>query len=217
MSKTLQELIAPLGDVRAAAVAGMVGPLWLGGTILGLTWLQYDFMLGLRWHPLRAPTLDWPSGLALGPYGWLMVGTFVLCGVLMGAFAIGLHRGIAGGTGSRVGPVLLGVTGVALILLGFKADPTFRTTPRTLPGDIHDLAFALLGLSLLPALFFLWRRFRQDPFWRGHASYTLFTALFAAPAFLLSRLAFYLFLVVVLVWFQITAVRLWQVARRRRA
>lgn len=63
--------------IHVAALAGMAGPLLLGGTIAALTWLQRDFMRGLGWNPISAPTLDWPSGLALGPYGNVMEAAFI--------------------------------------------------------------------------------------------------------------------------------------------
>ena len=99
-------------SARSAALAGIVGPLVLGGMIGVLTVLQYQFMIGLRWHPLRAPTTDWPSGLALGPYGWLMVATFVVSGLLLMYFALGLHQAVHKTT--RSGPALLMIAGVAL-------------------------------------------------------------------------------------------------------
>ena len=193
--------------VRAAAVAGMVGPVLVAATLLGLTVAQYDFMLGLGWRPLADPAGAWPSGLALGPYGWAQVANFVLSGVLLMIFAAGLHLGATGGRGSRVGPALLFVAGAAMALMGFETDPPIQSTgPRTLHNFIHDLAFALFVLALLPAFFFLWRRFREDALWRGQARYTLVTGVLATLLLFLSGVAYYLFLAVVLVWFEITAV-----------
>jgi hypothetical protein len=63
---------------------------------------------------------------------------------------------------------------------------------------------------LLLALVFLWRRLRRDALWRGHAPYTLFTGAFAVLLLFLPEAAFYLFLVVVLAWFEVTALRLWR-------
>jgi hypothetical protein len=197
-------------SIRNAAIAGMVGPLVLGGMIGILTVVQYDFLVELRWHPLRAPTTYWPSGLALGPYGELMVGTFVVSGLLLARFAVGLHRGIRGG--SRSGPAWLVVAGGALMLLGFKTDVEYGGATRTLVGTIHDVAFSLLGVALLAALFALARRFGQDPAWRGHARYTVLTGILVAPAFLFKGIVFYAFLANVLVWFELTAWRLWWIA-----
>ena len=74
--------------LRLAALAGMIGPVLLAGAIVVLTVAQYDFIRSLRWDPLTAPTVDWPSGLSLGPYGGWMVAAFVTCGLLLPGFAL---------------------------------------------------------------------------------------------------------------------------------
>ncbi len=194
--------------VRAAAVAGMVGPVLFTTVLLALTATQYDFMLGIGWRPLEDPAGAWPSGLALGPYGWVQVLNFVLSGLLLAIFAVGLHLGTTDGRGSRVGPALFFAAGAAMVFMGFETDPIRRTDPRTLHGLLHDFAFVLFVLALLPAFFFLRRRLRKDPLWRGHARYTLVTGLLATLLLLLPGVAYYLFLAAVLVWFEVTAIRL---------
>jgi uncharacterized membrane protein YidH (DUF202 family) len=186
----------------------MVGPALFAVTLLALSLLQYDFMLGIGWQPIGDPAGAWPSGLALGPYGWAQTLTFVLSGILLAIFAAGLHLG--GGRGSWTGPSLLFAAGAALALMGFETDPIRRTGPRTVHGLIHDLAFVLFVLALLPAFYFLWRRFREDPAWRGHARYTLASGMIATLLLLLPGVAYYLFIVVVLVWISITGVKLWR-------
>lgn len=189
------------------ALAGIVGPLWLGGTIATLTLFQYDFQRSLGWHPLHAPTVDWPSGLALGPYGGWMIAAFIGSGSLLIVFASRLGQHLEG---ARRAAFLLTAAGVALALLGFKTDPTFLPTPRTWHGALHDAAFVLLGLTLFPAMLLLTARFRADPRWRGHAAYTLATLLLAAPAFAIKGLAFYVFLAAMIGWFVATAARVWR-------
>jgi hypothetical protein len=188
----------------------MVGPVLFATTLLALTLVQYHFMLGIGWQPLGDPAGAWPSGLALGPYGWAQTLNFVLSGILLALFAAGLHLGTTEGHGSWTGPALLFIAGAAMTLMGFETDPILRPGPRTLHGLIHDLAFVLLVLALLPAFFFLWRRFREDPAWRGHARYTLATGMIATLLLLLPGVAYYLFIVVVLVWISITGVKLWR-------
>ncbi len=199
--------------VRAAAVAGMVGPVLFAATLLALTVLQFDFMLGMGWRPFADPAGAWPSGLALGPYGWAQNASFVLSGTLLMLFAAGLHHGATGGRGSWIGPALLCVAGAAMALMGFETDPIQSTGPRTLHNLIHDLAFALFVLALLPSFFFLWRRFRKEVPWRNHARYTLATGVIAALLISLPGVAYYLFVVVVLVWMEATAIRLWRLSR----
>ena len=38
--------------IRLAALAGTVGPIVLGGTLLARSVLEYDFMVGIGWHPV---------------------------------------------------------------------------------------------------------------------------------------------------------------------
>jgi uncharacterized membrane protein YidH (DUF202 family) len=204
MPVTKERLITP----RRAALAGMTGPALFGGSLATLTALQYDFLLGIGWQPLGDPSGAWPSGLSLGPYGWVQDLNFALSGSLLAVFAVGLHRGITGG--SRSGPALLFVAGVAMALLAFETDPMDRAGPRTLHGSVHDAAFVLFVLALVPALFLLWRRMREDTRWRGHASYTLATALIASACLVLPGAAYYLLLAAVLAWFEVTAVKLWR-------
>ncbi len=192
--------------MRLTAIAGIIGPILLAATIIGLTLLQLPFLRSLGWDPIYAPTVDWPSGLALGPYGVWMVAAFAICGVLLLVFAAGLEQSIV--PGSPWGTRLLALSGVCLALLAFRADPTFLGTPRTLWGAIHDGAYIALGLSLLPALLLLAARFGRDPRWRGHGPFTVATALVAAPAFALKGILVYLFLGSLLLWFVLTALRL---------
>lgn len=88
-----------------------------------------------------------------------------------------------------------------MTLMGFETGPTRHTTPRTLHGWIHDLA-------LLSALFFLWRRLRRDPLWQNHARYTLVTGILAVLLLFLPGVAYFLFLAAVLLWIELTALRL---------
>ena len=200
-------LISP----RNAALAGTLGPILFAGGLVTLTTLQYDSLLGIGWEPLRDPSGAWPSGLSLGPYGWMQDLNFALSGMLLAIFAVGLHRGIRGV--SKTGPELLFVAGLAMALLAFETDPIEDIGPRTLHGWVHDASFVLFVLALISALFLLWRRMREDRLWRGHARYTLVTAILAMTLLFLPGVAYYLFLVVVLVWLEATAIKLRSVTR----
>ena len=157
----------------AGAFAGMVSPVLFGAVLALLTALQHDFMIGIGWRPLVDPADAWPSGLALGPYGFLQIANFVASGLLLALFAIGLHLEVGDGRGSEVGPCLLFVAGAAMALMGFETDPIRRVGPRTLHGLIHDAAFVLFVLALLAALFMLGQRFKTAPLARTLSLHTL--------------------------------------------
>ena len=81
---------------RLAALAGMIGPLLFGSILLVLTVVEYDFMRIQGWEPLSVATVVWPSGLALGPYGYVMTAAFLVNGLLVGVFALGLGQTLPG-------------------------------------------------------------------------------------------------------------------------
>ena len=184
--------------LRNAALAGMIGPALFALIVVVLTVAQYGFMVDLGWDPIGASDVPWPSGLALGPLGWLQVVNFILLGLALMVFAVGLHRGVAARVrGSVIGPVFLVAAAVALVLSAFKTDPSLSGGPQSWHGLIHGLAFMLLVLSLLLSFLMLWWRLRRDPLWRGYDLYTIITAVLYVVFFLsASQWAFYLFLAV---------------------
>ena len=195
--------------VMAAALAGMLGSVLFLSVLLTLTALQYDFMRGIGWHPLADPAGAWPSGLALGPYGGLQDATFVVSGLLLALFSVGLSIGTTDERNSPLGPALLFMAGIAMSLMAFETDPIYRVGPRSLHGLIHDAAFVLFILALLAALFSLWRGYRKRLQWRGHARYTLATGMLAVLLLFLPGVAYYLFILTLLAWIFVTATRLW--------
>jgi hypothetical protein len=196
--------------ITAAAIAGMMGPALFGTVLLALSALEYDFMLGIGWRPVADPAGAWPSGLALGPYGLAQVANFVVSGLVLAFFALGLHLGTRDRHGSPLGPAFLFVAGTAMSLMGFETDSIRRVGPRSLHGLIHDAAFVIFVICFVAAVFSLWRRFEADPRWRGHARYTLATGILAVLLLLLPGVAYYLFVVALLAWIEVTAIHLWR-------
>jgi hypothetical protein len=194
----------------SAAIAGTIGPVLFGSVLISLSVLEYDFMLGIGWHPVTNPAGAWPSGLALGPYGPAQVANFVVSGLLLAFFSLGLQLGTKDGHSPPLGPAFLFVAGTAMMLMGFETDPIRRIGPRSLHGLIHDAAFVIFVLAFLAALFSLWRKFELVPRWRGHARYTLATGMLTVLLLLLPGVAYYLFIVVLLAWIEVTAIRLWR-------
>ena len=193
---------------KLTVLAGILGPALFASALAVLTYLQYDFLLGLGWDPLHDPTHDWPSGLSLGPYGGWMIAAFLLCGLLLSAFALGLGESIKPGRFSKISIRLFFVAGLALMGESFLTDPLNRHLPHTWHGILHDAFFVILGLSMMPAMLGLATAFRADQRWRGLARYTWLTAASALPAFFIKGIAFYFFLAAVLVWCEVIAWRL---------
>lgn len=188
--------------IKLAAWAGIIGPILLGCVITLLTMAEYDFMTSIGWR-LDAP-LDWPSGLALGAYGWLMTLTFLISGTLIIIFASGLRLSLPAGWPTTIATWLLIAAGFGMIGLISPTDKTIRTTPATWHGRLHDSSFVIIGITLMPAMalmgFALWKKGQ-----RALAIYTWITAALAIPTFWLKGFAFYIFLLAILTWCEVIA------------
>ena len=195
---------------RLAALAGICGPIIFGLTLAVLTFVKYDFLRSLGWNPLTAPTFDWPSGLALGAYGWIMTTIFIINGGLIIFLAFGLFPLLPHFPVSRAACLLLAASGLALMGLAFTTDPTIRSTPATWHGRLHDASFVMLGLTLLPAMLLLGITFRRDKRWINLLFYTFLTLALIFPSFWLKGVAFYVFLGAILVWMEVIALRLYK-------
>jgi hypothetical protein len=121
------------------------------------------------------------SQLLLGDQGWLEIFSFVVSGVLILAFAVGLRRALTTNRGSRWGPLMVGVAGLGLVIAGISTpDPAFGYPPGAPSGPIqsssgHDtvhLLAALLVFGGLPIACFVFARgFRaaRDAAWSGYS------------------------------------------------
>jgi hypothetical protein len=194
----------------------LLGPILFVAVVITLTILKYDFLRDLGWHPINDPTFDWPSGLALGRYGIVMTLTFIVSGGLIAFLASRLYldlltssrRRLRPAAASKTGSILLAFAGIAMACLSFTTDPTIRDTPATWHGQLHDLSFVILGLTLMPSMLILGKAFRDDPHWGNLSLYTWLTAALALPTFFLKGAAFYVFLFAILVWMEVVAIRL---------
>lgn len=111
------------------------------------------------------------SLLANGELGWIQITNFTLTGAMMVAFAVGLHRALAGGRGGRWAPLLVGAfgVGIALSALVFRADPAQGFPPgapeqpeMTTLGALHYPVAGVAFLSLIVASFILASRFAGE-------------------------------------------------------
>jgi hypothetical protein len=189
--------------IQWAAMSGIVGPILFAVVVTGLTIAQADFMRTLGWNPL-GPVIDWPSGLALGPYGWLMTITFFVCGAMMAFFAYGLQLAL----NEKIATTLLMIAGLAMMGLIASTDRTLSAAPRTWHGLLHDGFFALLGFTMMPGMLLLGRVFQKREHWKKFAVYTWGTLAFVIPTFWLKGVAFYVFLLAILTWSIVIAFRL---------
>lgn len=104
--------------------------------------------------------------LTTGDLGWIHRTNYIVAGVLMLLFAVGVRRMLRQGRGARWGPLLLGLYGVAYITSGlFPADPVVGFPPGTVSESTtwHGIAqmasrsvssAALIAASLVIARWF---------------------------------------------------------------
>ncbi len=195
-----------------AAVAGVLSPLLFAAVILTLTIVEYPFMRSLGWDPLMHPTFDWPSGLALGPLGWIMTSTFIASGLLMSTFAWGL-RGAFDDLNGQIGTILLTCAGIAMMGLAFSTDRPITPLPISWHGWLHDLSFMTLGILIIAAMIMLALSFAKRKEWKALAPFTWLIFVLAIPTFTIKGIVFYAFLVAILALNEAVAIRLWKVEK----
>ena len=124
------------------------------------------------------------SSLSIGPSGWIQQVNFIVTGVLVLGYAVGLKGSFDGYAGSTWGPRLVGLVGAGLVGAGvFTTDPVFgypTTHPLllsqvTLHGHLHDLSSACVFVLLPGACIVFARLFRRKGEIRW-ATYSLLTA-----------------------------------------
>jgi hypothetical protein len=108
------------------------------------------------------------SLLENGDLGWVQVANFLLTGVMLLAFSVGLRRALHGSAGGTWSPLLIGVFGLSLMVAGvFRADPALGFPPGTPPtggavsshGVVHFAAAGVGFLAVAASCFVLARRF----------------------------------------------------------
>ncbi len=157
----------------------LAGPLFIGVSLIqALSRQGFD----LTRHPL--------SMLSLGDLCWIQITNFVLSGLLVIAYAVGMWRPLHPGRGGNwgPGPWLVGTSGLCLILVGvFPTEPGLGFPPgapegilpvMSLHARVHNMALFVAISSLAVACFVFGRRFASVRQW-GWAAYCVATGVAA--------------------------------------
>jgi hypothetical protein len=202
----------PTRVATLSVIAGIVGISFLICIIVVLSALQLDFLRALGWHPITAPTMDWPSGLALGPYGAVMTLTFGTTALALAIFGAGSYAWLTHlRMNSRTGAVCaIGIIFAALGMAGlmFDTDPTLTTTQATLHGRLHDASYILLGAGLALWMSCHIRVTGSHPRFRNSAVVTLACLIAMGVGFVLKGLLFYGVFVAMAIWVIMHALQL---------
>jgi hypothetical membrane protein len=174
------------------------------------------------------------SLLTNGDLGWIQITNFVLTGLMVLAFAVGLRRVLRPGVGSVWAPRLVAVYGAGLIGAGaLRADPAmgFPVGTPDGPGEVtwHGIGHFVVGgigfLCLIAACFVIAHRFSRDGR-RGLARYARVTGVVFLAGFVgiasgsgstATTLAFVGAVVWVWAWLSATATHLYRVAARSQS
>jgi hypothetical membrane protein len=147
----------------------------VGCGLIGAASFVVAFLAEGATRPGYSAWRNFVSQLATGDDGWMQTVNFLVCATLMIAFSVGLWRTLGVRGSGRLGAVLVGLFGVALLVAGtFVTDPGLGYPPaatapvlQTSHGVIHGLA-GLACFTLLPAaLVTLGFSFRHVTEWRG--------------------------------------------------
>ena len=128
------------------------------------------------------------SQLGTGDRGWLFATTFVIGGLLLALFAIGLRGALGGGKGATWGPIMVMVAALGFVVGGLVPTdpalgyPTNETGPPSAAAAIHQIAGLLIFAGIAAAAFIIARRIAEDG--RGWAIYS------RASGVLITALAF---------------------------
>ena len=132
--------------------------LWCGvlaGPLLVLVLLGQSL-----WRPGYDLGTDAISTLSLGPHGWVQITAFVVVGLLVAAFGLGVRRSGGDGRAARAGGVLLVVMGAGLVGLG-----VFVLDPVGWHGRLHDVSTGVVLNAAILAVVLLsvgwWREGRR--------------------------------------------------------
>lgn len=170
-----------LSQRRLAAWAGIIGPALFVAVFTIEGWLR----------PGYNALSTYVSALSLGPRGWIQMANFMILGVLLLVFTLGVANEFQTGKASRGGPILLGIIAILFMVSGpLVMDPMGTPLNQvTVHGTVHGLAGAIIFILMPITCFVFLRRFRVDPNWRSLQGWTLVLGIIVAAAVLLLTVA----------------------------
>jgi hypothetical protein len=187
---TLPGAAAP--SATRAAAAGTTRTLLTGGVLAGPVYLVVYFAQAFTrqgFDIARHPA----SVLSNGDLGWIQVANFIVTGLLLIAAAVGMRRALHPGRAGTWGPLLIGLSGVAMVAAAvFTADPVDGFPPGTPAGPptsittmgLLHFVTGLVGFAAWIAACFVFARRFGALGQRGWAAYSVTTAVLFLGSFL---------------------------------
>jgi len=165
---TVPEMLAILSVLAEASIFAPI-VFTVGFVVQGF--LRTDLRSGYN------PIAQQISDLTAGPYGWVQQVNFVVFGLLLIAFAVGLHRGVRKARPWMIGPALVAWNGVELVIAGIFPLREDAAGHIYDPLGVHMVNGTIFFLSIGVVLVVMARQFARDERWRGLATYTLVTGI----------------------------------------
>jgi hypothetical membrane protein len=154
------------------AICGIIGPISYAVVVIALGFFQPGYN-HVTQSMSELGAVDAPNAILMNTAG------FALLGLLLIAFAVGLHRSIGKGKGSKIGPALVAVSGAALVMTGiFPCDPGCVDVSDV--GVMHSVFAMVAAFAMMLAPLFLSPRLKKDSRWQGYLAYSLVTVVVAA-------------------------------------
>ena len=115
------------------------------------------------------------SALSLGNRGWLQISNFIVLGLLLFIFTLGLSKEFQTGKASRGGIITLYIISVLFFISGpFVMDPTETPADQmSVHGLIHGISGGIVFLLMPIIIFIFLRRFFSDNNWQSFRWWTL--------------------------------------------
>lgn len=154
---------------KLLALCGVTGPILYTTVviILGFLWPGYNHVSQLQ-SELGATGA--PNAIIMNVFG------FLLLGILLIAFALGLYRNLNKEKGTMIGSALIVVTGVSLVAVAFfPCDPGCVNISFT--GMMHGVFATSSAVSMVLATIILAQQFNDDNRWKNYWLYTLATGI----------------------------------------
>lgn len=169
-------------------VCGAIGPVLfvLIFLIEGRARMDYD--------PILYPV----SSLSIGESGWIQTTNFIVAGILLLMFSIGLRQIFNFPEKKFKGSLLIMLVGIGLIgagicytdpVYGYPTDKPLILTQFTIRGHLHDV-FSLLVYICLPAACFVFRRQFIKTGKNGWADYSAISGIIVILTFVLAAIGF---------------------------
>jgi hypothetical protein len=184
MSTTTSTRIASVDPATCSPEHRVTKSLLAYGAIVGPLYVAVSLAQALTRDGFDLGRHQW-SLLMNGALGWIQITNFVLSGLMVMAFAVGIRRTLATGRGARWAPRLVAAYGASFVVAAiFRPDPALGFpvgTPEG-PGSVswHGmLHFAAGGIGfscIAAACFILARRYSVEGR-RGWAAFSRFTGI----------------------------------------